>query len=120
MERPRIENFLDLTLKFRLRPGQPPKAIAGSSQRKQGKKKAHVGGPPLLILPFSAFSIKELSRYYSSLIMASVVKKIVLIGLLLVGCQKKEVKDAPRSIYDQPVFAEVSLLAAREDEAFAQ
>jgi putative sugar O-methyltransferase len=36
------------------------------------------------------------------------------------SCRKKEVKISPRCIYDQPVFAQVSLNAAEDEEQFSQ
>ena len=47
------------------------------------------------------------------------IQTIVLCCFLLLGCHKKEEKKSPRSIYDQPVFAELALLAAKEEGQFA-
>ena len=50
------------------------------------------------------------------------MKNILFIGisfLLLVSCQKKEIKTPPRCIYDLSVFAECSEGAAKNEELFA-
>ncbi len=44
---------------------------------------------------------------------------LLLSGLIPAGCQKKEHKNPPRSIYDEKVFAEAALNATRNDEQFA-
>lgn len=45
---------------------------------------------------------------------------IVLSCWLIGGCQKKEVKNPPRCIYDQAVFAEALLSAVKDDAEFAR
>lgn len=39
---------------------------------------------------------------------------------LLIGCQKKEDKQVPRCVYDQPIFAEVATKAVENEELFSQ
>lgn len=43
---------------------------------------------------------------------------VVCCMLLVVGCQKKESKTSPRSIYDQSVFVEMALNAVKDDAQF--
>jgi putative sugar O-methyltransferase len=45
---------------------------------------------------------------------------LTLSCLMSYGCQKKEVKNPPRCIYDHVVFAEASLNAVKDDTQFAQ
>ncbi len=58
---------------------------------------------------FYSFNVKNLRLFTS-----------ITCTLLLVCCQKKEVKHTPRCIYDQPEFAKVCIEAAQQEEKFAE
>jgi hypothetical protein len=45
---------------------------------------------------------------------------LVLCCVLLMSCGKEEIKNSPRCLYDQPVFAEVALSAVADDLQFSQ